>query len=312
MDAGAGDDAAVYRLDAERALVATVDFFTPIVDDPREFGRIAAANALSDLYAKGARPLFALNLIGFPRRHLGSGLLEEIVRGAGEMAALAGIPIIGGHSVDAPEPLFGLCAIGEVHPDRIIRNSSARPGDRLVLTKPLGTGVIATAIKHGTSPAEAITAATASMTRLNREASEAMLASDVHAATDVTGFGLLGHLHQMLGASGVAARLDASAIPLLPHAMRLAEAGEVPGGTLRNREDFGAYVEWSGAPVREPLRTLLWDAQTSGGLLIALSAEQAPSLLQRLGTAGPAAVIGEVEAGDAGRIRVVGATPADA
>lgn len=305
VDAGSLDDAAVYRLDDDRALVATVDFFTPIVDDPYDFGRIAAANALSDVYAMGGRPLFALNLVGFPRDLLGEGLLEEIVRGGGELAREAGIVVVGGHSVDDAEPKFGMAVIGTVHPDRIVRNSTARAGDVLILTKPIGTGVIATAIKRESAPRASVEAAVACMTTLNDGASRAMLAARAHAATDVTGFGLLGHLRSMARASGVAARISAGAVPLLPGARALAEAGYVPGGTQRNLEDVAPDVEWS-ASVDATTRTLLCDAQTSGGLLISIAAERADVLLDSLRAAStPAAVrIGEIVEGTPGSITV--------
>jgi selenide,water dikinase len=306
VDASTVDDAAVYRISADRALVATVDFFTPIVDDPFDFGRIAAANALSDLYAMGARPLFALNIVGFPRDRLHENLLGEILRGGSEIAREAGIAVVGGHSVDDAEPKYGMCAIGEVHPDAIIRNSTARPGDVLVLTKPIGTGIIATAIKKEAAPPEAVSAAIASMTTLNRGASDAMREAGVHAATDVTGFGLLGHLCNMLRASGVGARLHASAIPLLPHALELAQAGFVPGGTRRNLADVD--VQWDDA-IPETLRIVIADAQTSGGLLIALPEENVAALQRSLvaHSAPTAAVIGTLT-GSAGHIRVEAAT----
>jgi selenide, water dikinase len=295
VDSGTGDDAAVYRLAPDRALVATVDFFTPIVDDPFDYGRIAAANALSDIYAMGATPLFALNLISFPRRLLDSGLLEEIVRGGGVVAREAGIAVVGGHSIDDEEPKFGMCVIGEVHPDRIVRNVGARAGDALVLTKPLGTGVIATALKREAAAQTSIDAAVTSMTTLNRGAAYAMLAGSVHAATDVTGFGLVGHLDAMLSASGVGARIDADAVPLLPGARELVEAGHIPGGTKRNMAD-AAHVQWH--DVDEITRTLLCDAQTSGGLLIAIPESEGPALLDRLQheKTPAAAVIGQITA----------------
>ena len=306
VDASTGDDAAVYRLDAERSLVVTADFFTPIVDDPFDFGRIAAANALSDIYAMGARPLFALNLVGFPRRLLDSGALGEILRGGAEVAREAGAPIVGGHSVDDQEPKYGMCVVGEVHPDRVVRNSGARPGDLLLLTKPIGTGVIATALKAGAAPAAVIEAATKSMATLNRAAAESMQEVGVHAATDVTGFGLLGHLRAMLLASDAAARIHASAVPLLPGARDAADRGHVPGGSLRNREDLSRHVAWA-ADVPMVLRVLLCDAQTSGGLLIAVPADRALGLLERLRRrrTGAAAVVGEVTAGPGGSIEVI-------
>lgn len=306
VDASTGDDAAVYRLDAERALVATTDFFSPVVDDPFDFGRIAAANALSDIYAMGARPLFALNLIGFPRKLLESGALAEIVRGAGEVAAQAGIAVVGGHSIDDQEPKFGLCVIGEVRPDAVIRNRGASPGDLLVLTKPLGTGVITTALKAGVVPDAVLAGAVSCMAALNRSAAEAMVEHGVTAATDVTGFGLLGHLAALLRASGAAACVHASAVPLLPGARELADQGHVPGGTQRNREDLAEVVAWD-PDVPMVLRLLLCDAQTSGGLLIAIPADRALPLLEALRTrrTAAAAIIGEIVAGDPGGIRVV-------
>lgn len=305
VDASTSDDAAVYRIDADRALVATVDFFTPIVDEPYDFGRIAAANALSDIYAMGARPLFALNVVSFPRNLLGEGVLDEIVRGGGEMARQAGVAVVGGHSIDDPEPKFGMCVIGEVRPDAMVRNSTARPGDRLVLTKPLGTGVIATAIKRGIAAPEIIAPAVASMTTLNKGASEAMLRAHAHAATDVTGYGLLGHLREMAQASRLEARVSASAVPLLPGALGLAAEGVVPGGTRRNQADLRDHVAWDD-DVAEPIRTLLADAQTSGGLLIAVAPERLGELLAGLEDAGTpaAAVIGELVEGEVGKIEV--------
>jgi len=291
-------------VDAERALVATVDFFTPIVDDPRDFGRIAAANALSDIYAMGARPLFALNLVAFPRAHLGTGVLEEIVRGAGEIAREAGIAIIGGHSIDDAEPKFGLCVIGEAVPDQIVRNSTARPGDVLVLTKPIGTGAISTALKRGVAEPHAVQAAVESMTTLNRAAAEAMLRAGASAATDVTGFGLLGHLREMVRGSRLAAVVRASAVPLLPTALGLAERGILPGGSKRNFDDVAGDVRWADA-VPEPLRRLLCDAQTSGGLLIAVAPDRAQGLLAELRDAGlTAAEIGWLYEGPPGTITV--------
>jgi selenide,water dikinase len=300
VDASTGDDAAVYQIDDTRALVATADFFTPIVDDPYDFGRIAAANALSDVYAMGARPLFALNLVGFPRDLLGAGILEEILRGGSDIAREAGAPILGGHSIDDSEPKYGLSVVGEVEPARIVRNRGAQVGDALVLTKPIGTGVIATALKNDRASDTAIAAAVKSMTTLNRAASEAMLAVGVHAATDVTGFGLIGHLREVIAASGVGARITASRVPLLEGARELVEAGQLPGGTRRNFEDARAFTTFaSGIP--EWLRYLLCDAQTSGGLLIACAPDRTAHLiaeLERRGT--PAAVaIGEVVAGKA-------------
>jgi selenide,water dikinase len=305
VDASTVDDAAVYRIAPDRALVATVDFFTPIVDEPYDYGRISATNSLSDIYAMGARPLFALNIVGFPRDRLGEDLLGEILRGGSDVARAAGIAIVGGHSVDDNEPKYGLCAIGEVHPDRIIRNSTARAGDVLVLTKPIGTGIIATAIKRDAASPESILAATASMTTLNRGGAEAMVKLGVSAATDVTGFGLLGHLHSMLRASGVGAVVYATSVPLLPGALDLAAQGFVPAGTNRNLQDLTGHVRWA-AEVDARTRTVLADAQTSGGLLISVPAAKADALIAALRAAGTpiAARIGEVVEGAAGSVEV--------
>ena len=305
VDASTGDDAAVYLLEENRALVVTTDFFTPIVDDPYQYGQIAAANALSDIYAMGARPLFALNLLAFPRRLLEEGSLEQIVRGGADKAREAGIAILGGHSIDDAEPKYGLVAIGEVDPREMTTNAAARPGQRLVLTKAIGTGIVATAIKAGTVGEEVVEAATRSMAALNRGAAEAMREVGIRAATDVTGFGLLGHLRQMLRASGVAARVEVATVPLLPGALELAGRARFPGGTLRNLADVREDVSYP-EDLPETRRALLADAQTSGGLLMAVPEEVLPELLDRLvGRSPVAAVIGQVEEGPPGRIRVV-------
>jgi selenide,water dikinase len=306
VDASSHDDAAVFQLTADRAIVATVDFFTPLVDDPYDFGRIAATNAFSDLYAMGATPLLALNLVGWPRETLPFALLGEVVRGGAEVAQAAGAFVLGGHSVDDPEPKYGMVAIGEVHPDRIVRNAGAQPGDALVLTKPIGTGVLTTALKRDLVTATELAPAVAAMTTLNAGAARAMLAVGVHAATDVTGFGLLGHLHALLAASGRAAELRAAAVPLLPGARAAAERGAIPGGTKRNAADVADAVEFA-ASVDAPTRLLLADAQTSGGLLIAVAPERLDALVAALGRerALAAAVIGRVVAGPPGRITVV-------
>jgi len=289
VDASSRDDAAVFQLTADRAIVATVDFFTPLVDDAYDFGRIAATNAFSDLYAMGATPLLALNLVGWPRETLPFELLGEVLRGGAEVAQAAGAFVLGGHSVDDPEPKYGMVAIGEVHPDRIVTNAGAEPGDAVVLTKPLGTGVLTTALKR-----DLVTAA------------ELAPAVGVHAATDVTGFGLLGHLHTLLAASGRGAELHAAAVPLLPGARAAAERGAIPGGTKRNAEDVADAVQFA-ASVDAPTRLLLADAQTSGGLLIAVAPERLDALVAALvrERALAAAVIGRVVAGPPGRITVV-------
>jgi selenide,water dikinase len=299
-----GDDAAVYLISEQRALVVTVDFFTPIVDDPYDFGRIGAANALSDLYAMGARPLFGLNLVGFPRKLLGDGILERILEGGGEVCREAGIPVLGGHSIDDAEPKFGMVAVGEVHPDCLVTNAGARVGDVLVLTKPLGSGIVATAIKDGTAPEDVIQAAVDTMTTLNKGASESLGCVGADAATDVTGFGLLGHLRNMLRASGVAATVRANDVPLLPGVMPLIEAGHIPAGSARNLADLADDVVW-GATVPTHIRTVLTDAQTSGGLIISVPADGAEELLEELqGKVIVAAVVGAIVEGSPGSIQV--------
>ena len=309
VDASTRDDAAVYQLTPDRAIVATVDFFTPIVDDAYDFGRIAAANAFSDVYAMGATPLLALNLVGWPRDTLPYELLGEVLRGGADIAREAGAFVLGGHSIDDPEPKYGMVAIGEVHPNRIVTLARARAGDALVLTKPIGTGVLTTALKRDLASAVDLALAVKSMTTLNAGAARAMRATGggVHAATDVTGFGLLGHLHNMLNASGggLSAEIDAASVPLLPMAMELTERGAVPGGTKRNVEALSPHVKF-GSAVPEPLRVLLCDAQTSGGLLIACDPDRVNTLLAALGReATPAAArIGRLARGAPGAITV--------
>lgn len=305
VDAAARDDAAVFQIAPDRALVATVDFFTPIVDDAYDFGRIAAANALSDLYAMGAAPLFGLNLVGWPRDTLPLELLGEVVRGGADVARAAGAFVLGGHSVDDPEPKFGMVVVGEVHPERLVTNAGARPGDVLVLTKPIGTGILTTALKRELLPAPALAEVVAAMTTLNAGAARAMLAVGVHAATDVTGFGLLGHLHTLLKASGVAADIVAADVPVFAGTRDMLARGAVPGGTTRNLENLGSAVRFADV-VSQAERTLLADAQTSGGLLVAVAPERADRLREALirETTPAAAVIGHVTADTAGSIVV--------
>ena len=304
VDASTGDDAAVYALGDGRALVVTLDFFTPLVDDPYDFGRIAAANALSDVYAMGAEPLFVLNLLAFPRALLGEGLVEEIIRGGSDTAREAGVPIMGGHSVDDPEPKYGLVAVGEVQVEKLVTNASAEAGDLLVLTKALGTGVVATAIKAEAASDAATKAAVKSMTALNREAATAMKRVGVRAATDVTGYGLLGHLSTLLLQSGVAAEIVAENVPVLPEVSELIIAGHIPGGTRRNLEDLEHRVEFGDQD--ETIRLILADAQTSGGLLISVPEERVEELMELLEAAGPVtAMIGRVTEGAPGTIRVL-------
>jgi selenide,water dikinase len=299
------DDAAVYALSATEAIVETVDFFTPVVDDPFLFGRIAAANALSDIWAMGARPLFALNLVGFPAQKLPMEILGEILRGGAEAAAEAGVPILGGHSIDDPEPKFGMAVTGLVHPERILRNVGARPGDRLLLTKPLGSGIVTTAIKRGVAPADLLDRTVRVMAALNRAAGEVLAASGaVHALTDVTGFGLLGHAWEMAEGSGVALRLDLARIPVLEGVAALAAQDVVPGGTKANLDWISPQVRFDEA-VDPATRLVLADAQTNGGLLAAVAPERAEAVRTALLEAGAlAAPVGEVLAGQA-RIEVV-------
>jgi len=299
------DDAGVYRISADLALVQTVDVFTPVVDEPYWFGAIAAANALSDVYAMGGVPRTALNIAGFPRSKLPLEILGEILRGGGEKCAEAGVAVIGGHTLDDPEPKFGLSVTGFVHPDRVVTNAAARPGDRLVLTKPLGLGVITTGIKQERTTRSAIDEAIRVMAALNRAAGQAMTDVGVSAATDITGFGLLGHLHEMTRASGVRARILLSAVPILEEAWGLARAGTVPGGTQRNRAALAGAVIWEG--IDEDGQILLCDAQTSGGLLIAVPGDRLARLVQALRAGGTPAseVVGEITGEGAGEITVV-------
>jgi selenide, water dikinase len=300
------DDAAVYALGPDQAVVETVDFFTPVVDDPYWFGRIAAANAFSDIWAMGARPLFALNLVGWPVKTLSMDMLGEVLRGGAETARLAGAPILGGHSIDDPEPKYGMAVTGIVHPEKVLRNVGARPGDRLLLTKPLGSGIVTTAIKRGIAPAALVDAVTALMSELNRAAGEVLAASGaVHALTDVTGFGLLGHGWEMAEGSGVAIRLRAEAVPVLAGVADLAAKDVVPGGSKANL----AWVTPNlrvGPGVPAVLQAVLADAQTNGGLLAAVEPARVSDLLARLREAGvTAAEVGEVLPGDPPRVEVV-------
>jgi len=299
------DDAAVYKIDEKRALVQTVDFFTPVVDDPYDYGRIAAANAISDIYAMGGRPLFALSIIAFPIETLPLSVLEGIIRGGTDKAREAGIEIIGGHSIDDPEPKYGLCVTGIIEQDKVIRNDRARPGDLLILTKPLGTGIISKAIKSGDASAADIEEAVRVMAFLNRGASEAMVEAGIKAATDVTGFGLLGHLYGMLKGSHVGALLKSSAIPVIQGASDYAEKGFIPEGTRNNLASMDKNVVWSAA-ISNETKYILADAQTSGGLLISCPREKKERLGKLLYQAKCIAVaeIGEIIEDKEQRIRV--------
>lgn len=299
------DDAAVIRLAPDRALVFTTDFFTPIVDEPFDFGAVAAANALSDVYAMGGVPLSALAIVGFPDATLSVDVLSEILRGGALKAKEAGIDVVGGHTIKTDEPIYGLAVVGEVHPDRIVSNAGARPGDSLVLSKPLGLGIITTANKNDVDHRGAIGEAIRIMTTLNRDACEAMLEIGVHAATDVTGFGLLGHLRNVCVASRVSARVWLEAVPVLEAARTYVAEGVAPGGTHANRRFLADWVTW-GAGVSEEEQLLLCDAQTSGGLLMAVPAGRADDLVAALKVRGTlaAAIVGEITDGPAGRMEV--------
>jgi selenide,water dikinase len=300
------DDAAVYQLRDDLALVVTTDFFTPIVDDPYDWGRIAATNALSDVYAMGGTPLLALNVVAWPREGLPFALLARVLDGGADVVRAAGALVAGGHSIDDPEPKFGLAVVGTVHPDDVLANAGARPGDALVLTKPIGLGVISTAVKRDAATPELVAEAVHVMTTLNATARDAALelGHAVRAATDVTGFGLLGHLRELLTASGVAAEVDAAAVPVIDGVRELVAAGMVAGGTQRNHAFVSDVVDWGALPESEQL--LLADAQTSGGLLISVAEERAGALVAALEHHGTlaAAVIGRTLTGRPGHVVV--------
>jgi len=299
------DDAAVYKLNEEMAIVQTVDFFTPVVDDPYNFGAIAAANAISDIYAMGAKPLFALNIVGFPTGRLPGEVLLRILQGAADKAKEAGVLILGGHSIEDSEPKFGMAVTGIVHPGKVLANSGARPGDVLILTKPIGLGVIATAVKRGLANPETEAEAVRIMSQLNAAAAMVMAGYSVHACTDVTGFGLIGHLTEMAVASAVDVTLWAGSVPFINNAVELVRAGAVPGGTMNNMDYFGAGVTFSFS-VSDAVKTLLFDAQTSGGLLIAVPMGESPGMLEELHSRGitEAACIGEFSLEGKGMITI--------
>jgi selenide, water dikinase len=302
--ADTGDDAAVYRLPSGEGLIATLDFFTPIVDDPYDWGRIAATNALSDVYAMGGRPFLALNIVNWPVDDLPLDMLAQVLQGGVDVATAEGVVVAGGHSITDPEPKYGMVALGLVDPDEVVRNSTAPAGAALFLTKPLGLGIVSTAIKRGLADDDLVAVAVQLMTTTNRAAAEAMRNAVAEAATDVTGFGLLGHLHRMLEASGAAAELDADAIPLMDRrVLDLARRDVVPGGTKRNLASVRAHTDFGNVP--EPEQMILADAQTSGGLLIA--AKHRPSMESAFRDHDvPFARIGTVVAGEPGRITVSG------
>lgn len=299
------DDAAIYKLSDELALVLTTDFFTPVVDDPYDFGAVAAANALSDVYAMGGKPLTALSIVGFPDSTLPVEVLGQIFRGAADKAAEAGIAIVGGHTIRSDEPIFGLAVVGTVHPGKVLANSHALPGDVLILTKPIGLGIITTAAKNGEDKLEAIGEAIKLMTTLNRTAAEILTQSECHALTDITGFGLLGHLRNMTSASNVGAKVYLDRVPAIPAAVEYVRGGIAPGGTHANHKFLADWVTYAGDLTKEE-QLLLCDAQTSGGLLAAVPAASAEKILAQLHQAGlsQSAVIGEIVSDHPGKIAV--------
>lgn len=303
---GGGEDAGVYRLNDETALIQTVDFFTPIVDDPYLFGRIAAANALSDVYAMGGVPLLAMNLVAFPIQKMDCAILRRILQGGLDTLGEAGALLVGGHSIEDEEIKYGLSVTGTVHPSRLLLNSGARPGDQLLLTKPLGTGILATAIKGGLAGADLEEMIGTVMALLNREAALVMSGSGAHACTDITGFGLLGHLHEMAAASGVGIKIDSAAVPLLPQTLHFAGMGIIPAGAHHNRRHYGRFIHSRFAD-GDPREMVLHDPQTSGGLLIAAPPQAIAVMAQRLGKRHyplDFGIIGEVTAGPAGQLEV--------
>jgi len=301
------DDGAVYRLTDELAIVQTVDFFTPIVSDPYQFGAIAAANALSDVYAMGGRPVTALNIVAYPRKSEEMPLsgLAEILRGGADKATEAGANIVGGHTIDDPKPKYGLCVTGVVHPDQVWRNLGGQPGDRLVLTKPIGTGIVSTAVRKGKVSAEVAAEVSALMATLNRTAAEIAAQGPVHACTDVTGFGLLGHLREMVADGACGARLELGRVPVIATTRDCAADGDMPGGSRRNLQAVQAHVRFDDG-VSEIDQLVLCDAQTSGGLLLAVPPARAEALVGELRAVEvPAVEVGEIVATDPGFIRVV-------
>jgi selenide,water dikinase len=299
------DDAGVYQISADLAIIQTVDFFTPIVDDPYQFGQIAAANALSDIYAMGGKPKTAMNLVGFPLKQMDISILRQIIQGGLDKLKEADVVLVGGHSVEDRELKYGLSVTGFIHPDRVLTKKNIQVGDRLILTKPLGTGVINTAIKGGVASAEVAERVARQMAALNRVAAEVMNQYRVHACTDITGFGLLGHLAEMVVGSGCGMRLNADTIPILPEAIDYAAMGMLPAGAFKNREFRESMVEFS-ASVNPLVRDLLFDPQTSGGLLICLDRVDAEELIGELNRKGidEAALIGEVISAPPDKIRV--------
>lgn len=297
------DDAGVYKLREDLAIIQTVDYFTPIVDDPYDFGQIAAANALSDVYAMGGRPVTAMNIVCFPSKTMDGSILKAILQGGLSKLSEAGVSLVGGHSVDDPELKYGLSVTGIVHPERVITKIGAKQGDVLVLTKPLGSGIVSTAMKAGLAEKEVVAQLTQQMTMLNKRASELMLDVPVHACTDITGFGLLGHACEMVQGTDIGMVIHAPSVPLLPKIEEYAKTGLIPAGTYRNREFRSHMIE---AQVSDEMMLILFDAQTSGGLFISLPAKEGEGLVRRMHKEGikEAAIVGHVAAEPKGKIRI--------
>jgi selenide,water dikinase len=299
------DDAGVYKLSGDLAIIQTIDFFTPIVDDPYDFGQIAAANALSDVYAMGGKPLTAMNIVCFPTKKLNIAILKDILNGGIDKMKEAGVTLVGGHSIDDAELKYGLSVTGRVHPEHLVTNAGARAGDKLILTKPLGTGIISTALKAGKVRQETAAKVTKYMAALNKKASELMQEVGVHACTDITGFGLLGHACQLARNSRVGIKINSGSVPVFAEVVEFAKAGLCPGGLHRNKEFYGKMVAFS-KQIPDYIQDILFDPQTSGGLLISLAPEKAELLLGKLKNAGipEAAIAGEVISKPAGKIIV--------
>ena len=300
------DDAGVYKLTDDIAIVQTVDFFTPIVDDPFTFGQIAAANSLSDIYAMGGKPVTAMNIVSFPLNKLDIGILKEIMRGGLEKLKEADVVLVGGHSIDDPELKYGLSVTGIIHPQKVLAKQGAKAGDVLILTKPLGTGIISTALKGETASAAAVKKMVASMTTLNRKAAEIIQDIGVHACTDITGFGLIGHAYEMAKAGGCAFCFNSAAVPVFPEALEYARMGLVPGGSHSNRSFYEPFVEYREA-VSDELRDILYDPQTSGGLLFSVAENKKDALLKKFRKEKvDAFVVGRVEKEPKGKIIIAG------
>jgi len=299
------DDAGVYKLTDDLAIIQTVDFFTPIVDNPYDFGQIAAANSLSDVYAMGGKPLTAMNIVCFPTKKLDISVLKEILKGGIDKMMEAGVTLVGGHSIDDAELKYGLSVTGVVDPRHMVTNSGAKAGDKLILTKPLGTGIIGTALKAGKADKELVARVTKYMARLNKKASVLMREVGVHACTDITGFGFLGHACQLAENSGLGIKVNSSSVPIFPEVEKFVKQSLIPGGLGRNRDFYAKKIEFS-KQVPDYLRYVLFDPQTSGGLLISLAAGDAAVLVAKLKKAGiaEAAIVGEIVSKPAGKIIV--------